>query len=74
MEDEWTKAGPKEQQQRSNDLGARGKKRKKRKTKNHLKAKGWKGKGRSRMAIVGGCEDQVLSVYDTIFFWIVYNS
>ena len=37
MEDEWTKTGPKKQQQRSNDLGARGKKRKKTK----IKKKNW---------------------------------
>ena len=34
------------------------KKKKKRKTKNHLEAHSWKGKGKSRMAIVWGSEDR----------------
>ena len=41
MEDDWTytKTGPKQRLQHSNDLGTRRKK-KKRKTKNHLEANG----------------------------------
>ena len=55
----WKTNGPRQDQKSNSNvaMGARGKKRKKRKTKNHLKANGRKGKGRSRMAIVGGCED-----------------
>ena len=53
MEDDWTytKTGPKQQLQDANYLGTRRKK-KKSKAKNHLEANGWKGKGRSGMAIV----------------------
>ena len=59
MEDDWTytKTGAKQRLQHSNDLGTRRKK-KKSKTKNHLEANGWKGKGRSGMAIVAGSEDR----------------
>ena len=49
--------------QHSNDLGTRRKK-KKRKTKNYLEANGWKGKGRSGMAIVAGRVKTIAANWD----------
>ena len=65
MEDDWTytKTGPKQQLQDSNYLGTRRKK-KKSKTKNHLEANGWKGKGRSGMAIVARSLKTVAANWD----------
>lgn len=50
---QYTKTGPKQWLQHYNDLGTR-KKKKMKKTKNHMEAHSWKGKGRSRMAIKEG--------------------
>ena len=65
MEDDWTytKTGPKQQLQDSNYLGTRRKK-KKSKTKNHLEANGWKGKGRSGMAIVAARVKTIAANWD----------
>ena len=65
MEDDWTytKTGPKQRLQHSNDLGTRRKK-KKSKTKNHLEANSWKGKCRSGMAIVAGRVKTIAANWD----------
>ena len=65
MEDDWTytKTGPKQQLQDANYLGTRRKK-KKSKAKNHLEANGWKGKGRSGMAIVAARVKTIAANWD----------